>query len=114
MVAVTSFTEDGESQGGSEESSVGTRGTLPYPWLQGQVTWEGALPITGLSLLPSLLQGTHLRLGTLSNLVLPVYWLSFYTELLAFLSLLGTGAGSGGALCSLFLRSVSPVFISSG
>lgn len=80
MVAVTSFTEDGESQGGSEESSVGTQGALPYPWLQGQVTWEGALPITGLSLLPSLLQGTHLGLGTLSNLVPPAYWLSFYTQ----------------------------------
>lgn len=77
MVAVTSFTEDGKSQGGSEELSVGTQDALLYQWPQGQVTWEGALPVTGLSLLPSLLQGTHLRLGTLSNLVPPVCWLSF-------------------------------------
>lgn len=73
-VTVTYFTEDGKNQGRSEELSVGT---LPYQWPQGQVTWEGTLSITGLSLLPSLLQGTHLRLGTLSNLVPPVCWFSF-------------------------------------
>lgn len=57
-MAVTSFTEDGKSQGGSEELSVGTQGALPCQWpvdSQGQVTCEGVLPITGLSSLPSVL-----------------------------------------------------------
>lgn len=76
MVAVTSFTEDGESQGGSEESSVGTQGALPYQWLQGQVAWEGALPIHYRSLLAAFSPARNS--SQTGHIKCPIYQYSLY------------------------------------